>query len=85
MANICHDIKKKYVGRCKETSPISLKLLQSELKDKDFNRLSRTNTTNISIGYNTIWLPKCLKSDEKIEYFRVLTGVLYHSENTTWG
>jgi len=85
VANIFNNIKKKYIGRFKESAPISLKLLHRELENKDFNRLSRTNTTNISIVYNTIWLAKCLKSDEKIEYFRVLTGVLYHSENTTWG
>ncbi len=93
-------LKKKYVGRFKESSPIDLDLLYRELKSKKFyltheiinymgisesNYSGNRNKTLIDVGKNTSWLSKCLKDVEKIEDYRIIVGILYRNNQTIWG
>jgi hypothetical protein len=93
-------LKKKYVGRFKESLPINLDLLYQELKDKDFyltpeiinyvglsesKYSGNRNKTYINVGNNIKWLSKSLKKDEKIDEYRIIVGILYKQGQTIWG
>uniref|UniRef100_A0A6C0M0M3 Uncharacterized protein n=1 Tax=viral metagenome TaxID=1070528 RepID=A0A6C0M0M3_9ZZZZ len=93
-------LKKKYVGRFKESLPINLDLLYQELRGKKFyltpeiinhtdidvgKYSGNRNKTYIDVGKNTSWLSKCLKYKEKIEDYRILLGILYRDDQTIWG
>ena len=96
MANICNFIKKKYVGRFKESLPIHLDLLYQELNTKNFDINEETlnfenkeaenrNLTYINPGNNVKWLKKCLTKNDKIEDYRVFLGILYKEDDIIWG